>query len=65
MNWQPIETAPKNGEEFLVRYGKQGGVKELVFWNTIHNHWQTKGVAIIFLQATHWLEIPKFVKGGV
>ena len=58
--WETIETAPKTGEEFLVRYNNQGGVKELVSWNKIHGHWQTKGVAIVSLQATHWLKIPDY-----
>jgi hypothetical protein len=59
--WQPIETAPKDGEEFLAMNTRQGNVKRLVSWNTIHGFWQSKGDAIN-MQETHWmplLEAPK------
>ena len=57
MNWQPIETAPKDGQEIIVRYAQQGNVKQLISWNTIHGFWQSKGEAQLHMQATHWLPI--------
>ena len=58
--WQDIKTAPKDGTEFLTKNLNQGGVLELVSWNTIHGYWQSKGKAIS-MQATHWLVVPKFI----
>ena len=62
MNWKKIDLLqlPKDGTEFLVRNGNQGGVKSLVYWNTIHNRWESKGTPVS-LQDTHWFEIPKFM----
>lgn len=58
--WQPFETAPKDGTEFLARYPLQGNVKQLVSWNTIHGYWQSKGEHLpgIESQKCEWLPIP-------
>ena len=58
--WQPIETAPKDGIEFLAAYGHQGFVKKLVSWNALMGYWQSKGVPEFgFIEnATHWMPIP-------
>jgi hypothetical protein len=58
--WQPIETAPKDGTEFVAAYARQGFVKQLVSYNTIHGHWQSKGEwEPGFTQnATHWMPLP-------
>lgn len=63
--WQPFKTAPKDGTEFLVRYPLQGGVKQLVNWNTIHGYWQSKGEHVpgIESQKCEWLPIPNFETG--
>lgn len=60
MSWQPLNTAPKDGTEFLVRYPLQGNVKKLVNWNTIHGYWQSKGVSDIGLahQQVEWHPLP-------
>ena len=55
--WQPIETAPKDGSEFVTANANQGFVKELVSWNSFHRFWQSKGQAI-YMQATHWMPLP-------
>jgi hypothetical protein len=60
--WQPIDTAPKDGSEFVACNTDQGGVKELVSWNTIHGFWQSKGESI-HMQHTHWLPLPACMKG--
>jgi len=62
--WQPIETAPKTGREFLTRNGNQGGVKRLISFDCVHGYWQSKGEPVLFLQDTHWLDIPRF-KGEI
>lgn len=56
--WLPIETAPKDGSEFVTCNTNQGGVKELVSWNIFHGFWQSKG-ASIHMQATYWMPLPK------
>lgn len=58
-NWQPIETVPKDGSEFLVCYGRQGNAKKLISWNTIHGYWQSKGnwEPGLMQNATLWMPI--------
>lgn len=56
--WMPIDSAPKDGSEFLTSNANQGRVKQLVSWNRIHGFWQSKGESI-HLQATHWMPIPE------
>lgn len=58
--WNPLETAPKDGREFIVRYPKQGNVKQILRWNTIHNHWESKGEAMLGLefQGVEWGMMP-------
>ena len=60
MKWKTIETAPKDGTEFVAAYERQGFVKELVRWNTVHGFWMSKGEWLPGFEAnaTHWLELP-------
>ena len=55
--WLPIESAPKDGSEFLTSNANQGRVKRLVSWDRIHGCWQTKGMRILSMQDTHWMPI--------
>lgn len=64
--WMPIETAPKDGTEFIAAYARQGFVKELVRWNTVHKFWISKGEWLPGFEAnaTHWIPIPEDPKVG-
>ena len=56
--WELIESAPKDGTEFVACNMRQGGVKELIHWDIVHNRWKSKGDILLSLQATHWLKLP-------
>ena len=60
IEWQPIVTAPKDGSEFVACYGRQGNVKQLVSWNTIHKFWQSKGEWVPGFEnnVTSWMPLP-------
>jgi hypothetical protein len=50
--WQPIDTAPRNGELFLASFGT-GGVL-LVRWD---RGWELK--ELFLTPPTHWTPLPK------
>ncbi len=67
MNWQPIETAPKDGQPILL--GWTGGSSDLGFWvaDPSRNYWELTGW---FLwdsnvlcdrpsKPTHWMPLPE------
>ena len=58
--WRPIESAPKDGSEFVAAYGHQGFVKQLVRWGKLYKRWESKGKPELgFLEnATHWMPLP-------
>lgn len=66
MDWQPIETAPKDLSEVLV-YDPNDGVciarwEKLApspFWNKdIFDLWDSKEVEDISVEPTHWMPLP-------
>lgn len=60
MSWQALDTAPKDGTEFLIRYPLQGNVKKLVNWNKVHGWWESKGMPVLGLdhQRADWHPLP-------
>jgi hypothetical protein len=63
--WRPIETAPKDGDTYLLGcFGEHGyGMQFVAFWDdeatTATNHWQTAdGIAYHDNLPTHWLPLP-------
>ena len=60
MNWQPIETAPKDGTRILVR---GGGNVFVAGWGTVFD--TTDGWCIVndawlaHDEVTHWMPLPK------
>jgi monoamine oxidase len=52
VNWQPIETAPKDCWILVARGSEQGVVR----W--IQDHW-TLGAMCSFVKPTHWQPLPE------
>ena len=74
MNWQPIETAPKDGTEILaaVRYPVDENLRGR--WNTLFVYWDAyssdhpKGIwaldyehPITSGKPTHWMPVPRYM----
>ena len=53
-NWQPIETAPKDGTEILVV--EPDGEMYVAFWNIYESLW-FYGVDLCV--PTHWMPLPQ------
>jgi hypothetical protein len=71
MEWQPIETAPKDGDSILA-FGLQGWdgnykdynnqvVYQVVYWREDMEWWQVDTCSFYCetLKATHWMPLPK------
>jgi len=59
--WQPIETAPKDGREVLIRSLDLGLV--VVYWDEIDCSWGT-GFGRLPLGATQWMPLTELQKGA-
>lgn len=60
--WRGMDSAPKDGSEFVMRYTLQGNAKRLVNWNTIHGFWESKGQAIMNITGCEWHQIDTVLK---
>ena len=58
VRWQRIESAPKDGREFVTSNMNQGGVKRLVWWDKLHETFVVKGTPIS-MHETHWADLPQ------
>ena len=61
MNWQPIDTAPKDGTEILV-YASFAGTRKPVIatWLRSYGAWLLHNVGMaITLTPTHWMMLPE------
>ena len=61
MNWQPIETAPRDGTHIL---GFGDGNSEVIQWSTSYggtDGWFCVGKLIDY-DATHWMPLPDLPK---
>jgi len=54
--WQPIETAPKDGQNVLVynKYGIQIGC-----WSVVQPEWCYQDTYLPMRQPTHWMPLPE------
>ncbi len=59
--WQPIETAPRDGNEFLACWGLQGNVIQIVRWHAALGRFESKGEPIygFVKNATAWMPLPE------
>ena len=65
MEWQPIETAPKDGT-FIIVCSDTGNVWCEVRWTkrsrTREEHWEHLGFGQLPFNPTYWIPIPKAPK---
>ncbi len=54
-DWQPINTAPKDGTYVLV-YGRHEGVR-IGKWETLFDDWEAPYEGGL-LEPTHWMPLP-------
>ena len=56
-DWQPIETAPKDGSTFLSCNVNQGNVYGITWWSKTYEYWCSTGGQALY-QFTHWMPLP-------
>ena len=57
--WKSMDTAPKTGAVFLIRFPLQSFVKKLINWDKLHNCWVSYGEAVFpEHQQCEWAKIP-------
>lgn len=59
--WQPIETAPKDGTRILVWPYWSDGTPEVVKWvkmRRVPDRWEVHGGTFLNSQPTHWMPLP-------
>ena len=64
--WQPIETAPKDGSSIIVCDSKIGFVCEACWWDSWYSNKNNTGWMIAncdeeyghYIDATHWMPLP-------
>lgn len=54
MDWQLIESAPKDGK--ILLFNENQNIIGVAWWG-IHGFWKQAG-AVIFHQPTHWMPLP-------
>ncbi|WP_034993565.1 hypothetical protein [Beijerinckia mobilis] len=55
--WQPIGTAPLDGQEILACKAGSDEVVEMISWNFVLQSWLDRNAEPYF-GATHWMKIP-------
>ena len=59
MEWQPIETAPKDGTWVLVCQG-QNNIIRSAKWSIDYDHWEVSSGAMSYIAGvTHWMPLPE------
>lgn len=57
--WQPIETAPRDGEEFLGWLGGDANVHEICYWSAPDDCWCNSYGWHLDAKLTHWMPLPE------
>jgi hypothetical protein len=61
-NWQPIETAPKDGENILMFWPYWGQEAMIGWYDFYHSQWISNSALSTFdqddHQPTHWMPLP-------
>lgn len=59
MDWQPIETAPKDGRPILVYCDAWYESRLVAGWDAHEKAWRIKGMGCPFAQPSHWHQLPE------
>lgn len=54
--WQPIETAPKDGQAFLAC---ESGIVTIVDWDDVTEEWVQSYDGVGKAEPTHWMPLPE------
>lgn len=59
VKWQPVETAPKTGEDVIVAYRDRAypGIT-LGYWSESADEWTCSNTGWMLPNVTHWIPLP-------
>lgn len=55
--WQPIETAPKDGRDALIAYSD--GYIAIGWWSDENQQWCWQNLYLSVMNPTHWMPLPE------
>mgnify|MGYP007083421361 CR=1 FL=1 len=61
MEWQPIETAPKDTMKSLLLYTSEG--VQIGWWCEGEKEWLTDEGGSVWAEPTHWMRLPEPPRG--
>lgn len=65
MEWQPIDTAPKDSRLVLIRqpYGDDWSGTYVAYWSKVRKAWMYSDCSVV-AGASHWMPLPEAPKNA-